>query len=107
MEPGPGWDFDRASRVWRVRESDFYIFHLEPSLCEDAELQSIPADADERYLRIRRALGQGAYSTKERERLVKTNYWIYEGSVLKDAAGKAGYESMACGTASPSGVQFA
>lgn len=107
MEPGPGWDFDRASRVWRVRETDFYIFHIEPNLCEDAELQSVLAGADERYLRIGRALGHDPCSIKERERLLKTNYWIYPGSVLKEAAEKAGYKSIACGTASPSGVQFA
>ena len=107
MLPGPGWDFDRASRVWHVRETDFYIFHIEPRPHEDADLQSVIEDADERYRRILRALGQDPCSVKERERLLKANYWIHPGSVLEGTAGKAGYGRMACGTASPCGVQFA
>ncbi len=107
MGSGPGWDFDRTSRVWRVRESEHYVFHLEPVLCEDAELGAILEGADERQLRIRQALGQSVRSIKERERLLKTHYWLYSGSSLRDAAESAGYRSMACGTANPTGVHFA
>ncbi|MBI3973866.1 MAG: hypothetical protein HY332_21525 [Chloroflexi bacterium] len=30
--------FDRQSRVWHVRETDYCLFHLEPPLHEDADL---------------------------------------------------------------------
>lgn len=99
-------DLSKEPRVWHVREGEHYIFHLEAPLHEDAALRDCLARADRRYLAIRRALGQGELSLKERERLGQGNYWLY-GSALTDADLPPGCGSMAYGTVNAAGIAFA
>lgn len=42
-------NFDRQARLWRVRETEYCLFHLEPPLDENEDLVTVIADADARH----------------------------------------------------------
>jgi hypothetical protein len=100
-------DTHRRLRSWRIREGDHYIFHLDPSLYDDAELGATLAGADECHRRILHVLGQDENSMKGEEQTLKANYWIYAASVLEEADTDETPASRAYGTANAVGVHFA
>src|SRR5438128_1959663 len=95
----------RQSRAWRIREGDHYIFHLDPSLYDDAELGAILAGADERPRRILRVVTQDGSPMTGEEQTLKANYWIYAASVLEET--HETHSSRAYGTANAAGVHVA
>ena len=78
-------NFDRQARLWRVRETEYCLFHLEPPLDEDEDLVAVIAGADARYLAVREVLGQGPVTLQEREGLLRTPYWLFAPSAIADA----------------------
>jgi hypothetical protein len=96
-------NFDPQSHTWTVRETDYCLFHVEAAIAGAEDLDAVVEGADQRYLRIRRALGQWprtAPTARHRERLLKLNYWLYGQSAVPDTA-------MPPGAAGPAGVVFA
>lgn len=102
----PDWDLERAARDWRVWESEFYVFHVEPPLRDHADLQVVLAAADERYRRICGLLGRAPSSVKARERLTKTNYWIYAPTIVEISRAPE-HGRVAAGTVDATGIHFA
>ena len=100
-------NYDRQSRVWRVRETQYCLFHMEPPLHEDPDVASVVDGADTSYLRVREVLGQPALSVKERERLLRLNYWLYAESAIADEDLPPGARSFSTGAGGPAGVVFA
>ena len=99
----PRVNFDPQSHTWTVRETDYCLFHVEAAIAGAEDLDAVVEGADQRYLRIRRALGQWprtAPTARHRERLLKLNYWLYGQSAVPDTA-------MPPGAAGPAGVVFA
>ena len=97
-----------------MREGAYYVFHLEPPLDEDGDLAACLAEADERYPRLRLLLGQGERSAKERERLVKVNYWLFVEPRLPPEHARPGDVDaipadlpVATGEDTPAGIAFA
>ncbi len=99
-------NYDRQSRVWRVRETDHCLFHLEPPVHEDPDVATVVDGADSRYLRIRELLGYPPMSVKEREIRLRLNYWLYAPSAIADADMPPGARRFAEGAGSPAGIVY-
>jgi hypothetical protein len=100
-------NYDRQSRLWRVRETQYCLFHLEPPLHEDPDVTAIVEGADGRYLRVRDVLGQPELTIKERERLLRLNFWLYGESAIADEDMPPGAKRFSTGAGSPAGIVFA
>ena len=102
-------DLDRPGRVWRVREGNYYLFHLEPPLDENPELASCLIEADERYPGLRRALGQ-VTPAEDADQLVKANYWLHAEPLLPPVEVRwtvpAPDVTVATGQVTPAGIHF-
>jgi hypothetical protein len=75
----------RLTSQWYVRETRFFIFHLESPLDKDNDVAEIIKQADERHKSLREVLDLDISTVKSEERFARINWWFYSDSVIKDA----------------------
>ena len=104
----PHIDFDlyRSEGVWRVKESEFCLFHLSPEDAENPPLLSVLGLADDRFRKISALLELERSGDKISEGRLKYNYWIHPGLVAEQSgvAASGGFKGQGC--AGPRGIDY-